>query len=41
LGFIDLRPFVSHVIPLADVGEAFRLLAERSALKPTIVMGTT
>lgn len=35
-GFIDLRAFVSHVLPLSEIGEAFRLLAEKKALKPVI-----
>jgi threonine dehydrogenase-like Zn-dependent dehydrogenase len=39
LGFIDLRSFVSHTLPLADVAEAFRLLDAYQALKPVIVMG--
>jgi 2-desacetyl-2-hydroxyethyl bacteriochlorophyllide A dehydrogenase len=38
LGFIDLRRFVSHVLPLEEVGEAFRLLREKQALKPVIVL---
>lgn len=35
-GFIDLRAFVSHVLPLGEIGEAFRLLAGKQALKPVI-----
>jgi threonine dehydrogenase-like Zn-dependent dehydrogenase len=37
-GFVDLRAFVSHVLPLAEIGDAFRLLANKEALKPVIVM---
>ena len=29
-GRVDLRSLVSHEIPLANVGEAFRLLVERT-----------
>ena len=36
LGFIDLRSFVSHVLPLERIGEAFQLVAEKQALKPVI-----
>jgi 2-desacetyl-2-hydroxyethyl bacteriochlorophyllide A dehydrogenase len=35
-GFVDLRGLVSHVLPLARVGEAFDLVASKAALKPTI-----
>jgi 2-desacetyl-2-hydroxyethyl bacteriochlorophyllide A dehydrogenase len=35
--FIDLRAFVSHVLPLARVGEAFALLDRKAALKPVIL----
>lgn len=38
LGFLDLRAFVSHVVPLSGIGEAFRLLREKKALKPVVVM---
>jgi len=40
-GFIDLRSFVSHVIPLTEIAEAFHLLAEKKALKPVIVIENT
>ncbi len=36
LGFIDLRSFVSHVLPLERIGEAFQLVAEKQAFKPVI-----
>jgi 2-desacetyl-2-hydroxyethyl bacteriochlorophyllide A dehydrogenase len=36
LGFIDLRSFVSHVLPLERIGEAFQLIAAKQALKPVI-----
>ena len=36
LGFIDLRSFVSHILPLDRIGEAFQLIAEKQALKPVI-----
>jgi threonine dehydrogenase-like Zn-dependent dehydrogenase len=38
LGYIDLRPFVTHVVPLDQIGEAFRLLDAREALKVTIAI---
>lgn len=38
LGFLDLRSFVSHVLPLERIEEAFRLLQEKRALKPVIVI---
>lgn len=38
LGFIDLRSFVSHVLPLDRIGEAFQLIAAKRALKPVIVI---
>lgn len=38
LGFIDLRAFVSHVLPLARIDEAFRLLAEKQALKIAVTI---
>jgi len=38
LGLIDLRSFVSHVLPLERIGEAFQLLREKRALKPVILI---
>jgi len=38
LGFVDLRAFVTHVLPLARIGDAFALAAGKEALKITIVM---
>ncbi|MBI2941299.1 MAG: zinc-binding dehydrogenase [Chloroflexi bacterium] len=39
LGFIDLRSFVTHVLPLSRIGEALRLVAEKQTLKPAITIG--
>ncbi len=41
LGFIDLRSFVSHVVPLTNIDEAFRLVASKQALKPVIAIKDT
>jgi 2-desacetyl-2-hydroxyethyl bacteriochlorophyllide A dehydrogenase len=38
LGFVDIRAFVTHVLPLSDIGEAFRLIAGKYGLKPTITI---
>lgn len=35
-GFIDLRAFVTHVVPLDEIGMAFQLLAGKQALKPVV-----
>jgi len=40
LGFIDLRAFVTHVMPLARIGDAFDLIAGKEALKITIAIAT-
>lgn len=37
-GFIDLKKFTSHVIPMSDIGEAFRLVKDKQALKLTITV---
>jgi 2-desacetyl-2-hydroxyethyl bacteriochlorophyllide A dehydrogenase len=37
-GFIDLRAFVGHELPMARVGEAFDLLVRKLALKPVVRM---
>lgn len=39
LGFVDLRAFVKHVLPLSRVEEALRLVVERQTLKPVVTMG--
>jgi 2-desacetyl-2-hydroxyethyl bacteriochlorophyllide A dehydrogenase len=36
LGFIDLKSFVSHVMPLSQIDEAFRRVADKDALKIVI-----
>jgi threonine dehydrogenase-like Zn-dependent dehydrogenase len=36
LGFLDLRSFVTHVLPLAEIGEAFQMLDDKQALKIAI-----
>lgn len=36
LGFIDLKSFVSHVMPLAQIDEAFRRIVDKAALKIVI-----
>ena len=38
LGFIDLRSFVTHVLPLSGIAEAFRLIAGKEALKPVVII---
>lgn len=38
LGFVDLRAFVTDVLPLARIDEAFRLIADKRTLKLTITM---
>lgn len=40
LGFVDLRSFVSHVLPLDSIAEAFQLIADKKALKPVIMIGS-
>jgi threonine dehydrogenase-like Zn-dependent dehydrogenase len=37
-GFIDLRAFVTHVVPLDEIGTAFRLLVDKQVLKPVVRM---
>lgn len=37
-GFIDLKSFVSHVLPLSDINEAFRLVMDKEALKVVIAV---